>query len=95
MIVTKNALDREALRRANQDLFSFGGLSAMHALRTPLEPSGIIGLGHMALRQGGPRLGIWANKLGDALARKDVQAIAMILRGMGYGAALDALPTVK
>src|SRR6185436_1728302 len=77
MIVLKKALDREGLRRANQDLMSFGAVPAMVALHNPASPAGIAGIAHMVIKHGGVTPGIMLNKLGDALARNDVQAMAM------------------
>jgi hypothetical protein len=88
-INAKKALDRYDVREGNNDNFTL-----KTAIGTAGGPAGhVMGIGATVLKLvGGVKSGLMANQLADALARNDVRSVFSIVRMMGYGAALDALP---
>ncbi len=90
-IHAKKVLGQADVREGNRDMMSLkNALMITHAATSP--GTGTLMLGDGILKYAGVKGGIVLQDLAKALERKDVGLVTNLLRNMGYGAALEALP---
>ncbi len=87
-INAKKVLDRGDVREGNRDMLPLTVATMIGKGAT----GDVMGVGWGILKAAGVKGGILADQLGNALQRGDVRAVGSLVRMMGYGAALDALP---